>query len=356
MIQRGHFCLFAQTELAYSTLAIDLVRRSTVIDMLGLLTLNYSKLCSWEAQPAGFAPHDFEKLRASGITIFHPAVGFTSGDVYGSSLRDITGWNEFIAAHADQFVRVDCPADLERVKTTGRLGIVIGQQNSRHFRTVEDVDRFYSLGQRVSQLTYNDNAIGGGSTDPRDVGLTPYGAQIVERMNTVGMAVDISHCSDRTTLDAILASRKPVLVTHSNCRALVPAARCKTDQAIRLLAAKGGVIGITMVRSFVQGSGPATIEGVLDHIDHVAKLVGVEHVGIGSDVDLDGRDVRIRPRKRFDLDGIDYSQKIFELTEGLIRRKYSAENIELILGGNFQRALETIWPPQPVHPFAETQS
>jgi membrane dipeptidase len=173
--------------------------------------------------------------------------------------------------------------------------------------------------------------------------LTPYGAQIVDRMNAVGMAVDISHCSDRTTLDALNASRKPVLVTHSNCRALVSAARCKTDEAIRLLAAKGGVIGITMVRGFVQSSGPATIEDVLDHIDHVAKLVGVEHVGIGSDVDLEGRDARIRPRKRFDLDGIDYSRKIFDLTEGLIRRRYSSENIGLILGGNFQRALNAIW-------------
>jgi membrane dipeptidase len=166
-------------------------------------------------------------------------------------------------------------------------------------------------------------------------------------MNTVGMAVDISHCSDRTTLDALHASRKPVLVTHSNCRALVAAARCKTDEAIRLLADKGGVIGITMVRGFVQSSGPATIEDVLDHIDHVAKLVGVEHVGIGSDVDLDGRDAHIRPKKRFDLDGIDYSQKIFDLTEGLIRRKYSPANIELILGGNFQRVLAAIWSSEP---------
>jgi membrane dipeptidase len=348
-IQRGRFCLFAHSSLApneatYSTLAIDLVRRSTVIDMLGLLTLDYSKLSSWEARPACFSPGDLEKLRASGITIFHPAVGFTGGDVYGSSLRDITGWNEFIASHGSEFLRIDCPADLERAKATGRLGIVIGQQNSRHFRTVEDVDCFYTLGQRVSQLTYDDNAIGGGSTDPRDVGLTPYGAQIVDRMNTVGMAVDISHCSDRTTLDALHASRKPVLVTHSNCRALVPAsARCKTDEAIRFLAAEGGVMGITMVRSFVHASGPATIEDVLDHIDHVVKLVGVEHVGVGSDVDLDGRDSRIHPKKHFDLDGIDYCRKIFDLTEGLIRRKYSADNIELILGGNFQRALNVIW-------------
>ncbi len=356
MLQRGRFCLFAQSpaapnETAYSTLALDLVRNSTVIDMLGLLTLNYSKLTSWETQPADFAAGDFEKLRSSGITIFHPAVGFTEGDVYSSSLRDITGWNAFIAAHGDQFLRIDCPADLERVKASGKLGIVIGQQNSRHFRTVDDVDCFYHLGQRVSQLTYDDNAIGGGSTDPRDVGLTPYGAQIVDRMNAVGMAVDISHCSDRTTLDALHASRKPVLVTHSNCRALVPgSARCKTDEAIRLLACQGGVIGITMVRSFVQSSGPATIEDVLDHIDHVVKIAGVEHVGIGSDVDLDGRDAHIRPKKRWDLDGIDYSRKIFDLTEGLIRRKYSPENIQLILGGNFQRALASIWSRYPLKP------
>jgi len=349
MIQRGRFRLLAQTPVAlneatYSVATLDIVRRATVIDMLGLLTLNYSKLSSWEARPAGFAAHDFQKLCASGITIFHPAVGFTEGDVYQSSLRDITGWNEFIACHPNQFVRIDCASDLERAKVSGRLGIVIGQQNSRHFRTVDDVDCSYSLGQRVSQLTYDDNEIGGGSTDPRDVGLTPYGAQIVDRMNALGMAVDISHCSDRTTLDTLHASRKPVLVTHSNCRALVATSpRCKTDEAIRLLAAQGGVIGITMVRGFVQASGPATIEDVLDHIDHVVKLVGVEHVGIGSDVDLDGRDSRIRPRKRFDLDGIDYSQKIYDLTEGLIRRKYSPENIELILGGNFQRALAAIW-------------
>jgi membrane dipeptidase len=347
MIQRGRFCLFAQSQVTYSMLTLELVQRSTVIDMLGLLTLNYSKLCSWEAQPDCFAPRDFEKLRASGITIFHPAVGFTGGDGYASSLRDITGWNRFIASHTSEFLRVDSAADFEQAKTGGKIGILIGQQNSMHFRTLDDVDRFYQLGQRVSQLTYDDNAIGGGSTDPRDPGLHEYGARVIARMNELGMAVDVSHCSDRTTLDALTVSRKPVLVTHSNCRALVPgSARCKTDEAIRLLAAKGGVMGITMVRNFVQESGSATIENVLDHIDHVAGLVGVEHVGIGSDVDLDGRDVHIRPRKKYDLDGIDYSQKIFDLTEGLVRRKYSSSDIALILGGNFQRALSAIWAPE----------
>jgi len=209
---------------------------------------------------------------------------------------------------------------------------------------VDDVDAFYALGQRVSQLTYRDNALGGGSTDPSERGLTAYGESVLARMNQLGMAVDISHCGDRTTLDVIEASAKPVLVTHSNCRALVPgSARCKTDAAIRKLAARGGVMGVTMERLFVGTGSTVTIENVLDHVDHVAKLVGVEHVGLGTDVDLDGRDLATAPKKKNDLDGLQYSRKIFELTEGLIRRKYSAADIRLILGGNFQRALADIW-------------
>ncbi len=312
--------------------------------MLGLLTLNYPKMLGWEAQPDSFHAADYQKLKDSGITIFHPAVGFTEGDVYASSLRDITGLNTFINAHPDRFLRVDCICDFDRAKQDGKLGILIGQQNSKHFRTVEDVDYWYGLGQRVSQLTYVHNRLGGGSSDPVDSGLTEFGAQIIERMNQIGMAVDISHCGDRTTLDAIEASKKPVLITHSNCRALVPDShRCKTDEAIRRTAAKGGVIGITMVRYFVHEGQTATIEDVLDHIDHVVKLCGVEHVGLGSDVDLDGRDTHSHPARRNDLDGMNYSEKVFELTQGLLRRGYSSSDIQLILGGNFQRALTEIW-------------
>jgi membrane dipeptidase len=344
MINRSRFSLYAQNEANYSALTIDLVHRCTVIDMLGLVTLNFNKLTAWQAQPGRFLPADFKRLKDSGITIFHPAVGYTTGDVHASSLRDISGWNALIAARGDDFLRVDCAADLERAKSQGKIGILLGQQNSEHFRTVEDIDRFYKLGQRVSQLTYTHNRIGGGSSDGTDTGLSEYGVQIVERMNEVGMAVDISHCGDRTSLDAIEASKKPVLVTHSNCRALVPySARCKSDEAIFKAALKGGVIGVTMVRSFVRTGGPTTIEDVLDHIDHIVKVAGVEYVGLGSDVDLDGRDVHIRPKRKYDLDGIDYAKKIYDLAEGLFRRKYSAADIELILGGNFHRALSEIW-------------
>ena len=132
-------------------------------------------------------------------------------------------------------------------------------------------------------------------------------------------------------MDIFAASRKPVLVTHSNCRALVPGRhRCKPDEAIRKMATTGGVIGITMIRGFVSSKGPATIESVLDHIDHVVKIAGVEHVGIGSDVDLAGRG-QLSPSilkashivGESDLDGLNYLKKVFDVTEGLVRRKYS---------------------------------
>ncbi len=352
MINRGHFALFAQSKAEYSSRTLELIRRSTVIDMLGLLTLDFEKLSTWQLEPDRFQHSDFQKLKDSGTTVFHPAVGHCRGDVYADSMRDMKLWNNFVSRHGDYFTRIDGPADLARVKAAGKIGILIGEQNSGHFRSIEDVDLFYGLGQRVSQLTYLANRLGSGSVDADDEGLSDYGVRIVARMNKLGMAVDVSHCGDRTTLDTFEVSRKPVLVTHSNCRALVPnLRRDKSDEVIKKMAAKGGVIGITLIRSFVRARGPATIENALDHIDRVARLCGVEHIGIGTDVDLDGRAKlpskelkagKINPATT-DLDRVNYRTKIYDLTEGLVRRKYTDRDIALILGGNFQRALCQIW-------------
>ena len=180
-------------------------------------------------------------------------------------------------------------------------------------------------------------------------------------MNEVGMAVDVSHCGDQTTLDAFEVSTSPVLITHSNVRKLAGGhPRCKSDEAIRKMAKSGGVMGITGVRNFVRDKEPTTIEHMLDHFDYVAKLVGVEHLGVGSDMDPDGYDDIPEPaysalkgaykdsykfRDKIDTDGFDNPLKIFTLTEGLIRRGYADADIELILGGNFKRALGEIWKP-----------
>jgi membrane dipeptidase len=138
--------------------------------------------------------------------------------------------------------------------------------------------------------------------------------------------------------------------------------RCKSDEAIRKMAATGGVMGITNVRMFVRDQEPTTIEHLLDHYDHVAKLVGVEHLGVGSDIGLWGYDAlpeeaqkRLRAgykesyafREKTDIDGVDHPKRTFDLAEGLIRRGYSDANIEAILGGNFQRVLKQIFSVEP---------
>jgi membrane dipeptidase len=173
------------------------------------------------------------------------------------------------------------------------------------------------------------------------------------------MVVDVSHCGDRTTLDAFEVSKKPVLITHSNCRVLVNGhPRCKTDEAIKKMAAQGGVMGITGVRMFVKADEPTTVENFLDHFDHVKKLVGPEFLGVGSDIDLYGYDAMPPPeraalhanyksvyafREKDDIEGINHPRRMFDLTEGLIRRGYSDPEIHGILGGNFRRVLGKIW-------------
>lgn len=333
-------CLNRLFAAPYSTRAIDCVTKSNVIDMLGLLTLDWALLNRWQSSPTAFDESAARKLRNSGINIFHPAVAFDGNPSSYTITRDwFDKWNRLIAAHPDCLLRIDGCADLPRAQASGKIGIILGMQDANHLRDVSDVDAFYQMGQRLTQLTYNEkNRLGDGCKVAADRGLTEFGGQVVARMNAIGMAIDISHCGEKTTLDAIAASTKPVLITHSNCKSLargIP--RCKTDEAIVATARKGGVIGLTGIRHFVRAKDPVTIEDALDHFDHAVKIAGIEHVGLGSDTDLDGRGPQA------DIAGLNHANRVFELTEGLIRRGYTDEHIALILGGNFQRALNQIW-------------
>ena len=329
---------FASGVRKYPARVIDLVAGSNVIDMLGLLTLNWSLLDRWCRTPDAFTEPDFRKLRSSGIDVFHPAVALETAGSYELTRAWFGKWNRLIAARPEYFLRVDCPNDLARARREGRIGIILGMQDANHFRGADDVDAFHRMGQRLTQLTYNSqNQLGSGCKAGHDKGLTAFGLKLVARMNSVGMAIDVSHCGERTSLDAIYSSKKPVLITHSNCRALAPGvARCKPDEVIRAAARSGGVLGITTVRQFVRTSGPATIEDVLDHFDHAVRLVGVNHVGMGSDFDLDAHPT-------YDIAGLNHSNRVYALTEGLLRRGYSNADVALMLGANFQRALGEIW-------------
>lgn len=359
----GRFSLFAGSPQEYTRRCIDLVEGSLVIDMLGLTTLNEERRSRWGADYSGMTDEDVDEFRTSGIDVFHIARGVggrTTEEAYDNALGFVAAFNSIVANRPDVFVRIDSSDDLASVSSSGRTGILIGLQDSSHFRVASDVEVFHRLGQRVSQLTYNSrNMIGNGSTERVDGGISDFGVSIVEEMNRVGMAVDVSHSGDRTTLDACDVSRAPVLYTHSNARALNPGhPRCKTDEAIRRMAETGGVMGITGVRNFVTSEEPTTIEHYLDHFDHVRDLIGVEHLGIGSDIDLHGYDdmppeqyEQLKSgykgsyafRDKIDIDEIAHPKRMYDVTDGLIRRGYTDEHIRGILGGNFQRVLGEIW-------------
>lgn len=360
MINLGRYRLFAQSQTQYSARAIALMQRSLVIDMLSVFTLNFPDQAKWEANPETFTEKEFKVFLDSGINVFHPAVGLGGTNAYEQALEFFSRWNAFIAGSDERLMRIDSVNDFARVKASKKIAVILGLQNAQHFRRPDDVNFFHALGQRVSQLTYNSrNLIGNGATERRDEGISDFGVAIIDRMNKVGMAIDVSHCGDRTTLDAFELSKKPVLITHSNCRVLANGhPRDKSDEAILAVKKSGGVMGITGVRMFVSDKEPTTIETALDHFDHVAKLIGPEHLGVGSDIDLYGYDSmppelnkQLRAgykgsygfREKIDIEGLNHPKRMFDLTEGLIRRKYSDANIEGVLGGNFRRVLTQIW-------------
>lgn len=351
---------------AYSTRARSLVDDNVVIDMLNQFLYwdvkrnGTSLLDTWLVRPSAFTADDFERYASSGIDVF--AVGQSAGS-YEAGIEWFAYWNGFIAAHDDRLARVDDISDILRIRSQGKVGLMLTFQNAEHFRNTDDVDKFYQLGQRACGLTYNwANRLGSGAFEESDKGLTKLGRSILERMNQVGMAVDLAHCSPITTLDAIAHASAPPIISHGNCDALNPGhPRAYSDEAIQALADKGGVMGVNFIRALVSHKEPTTIEHLLDHFDHISNLVGVEHVGIGSDYDLDGFDAIPEARDEFyeyakekyqgryklrELDNIEavaHPRRVYDLAEGLIRRGYSNNEIALILGGNFQRVLTTIW-------------
>jgi len=364
----NRFRLFAQSPSEYSARAIGLIEACPVVDLLNqFLFPDFAekppKIERWLNAPEAFTSKDAEAYFSSGINVF--CLGDGASD-YESGLRFFAQWNGFIAAHPDLMLRITSAADVERAHRTRRIGVMLTFQDSTHFRAPRDVDEFFVLGQRISQLTYNtNNRIGSGFLERRDGGLSVFGESIMKRMEEIGMAVDVSHCADQTTLDALEAAKKPVLFTHATCRALIPnLMRAKTDDAIRRMAKTGGIMGIDFIRFMVRDREPVTIENALDHFDYVCKLVGVDPLAIGSDLDLVGNGNAVggcgsnpasQPnfeRYGYHVDrpdhvavtGLDHSRRIFELTEGLIRRGYSDSDIRAILGGNAIRVFGAIWP------------
>ena len=314
-------------------------------------------------------PDYAERLRRIGVNATNYTVADTSlvdGDVrqdgFTAACRKIGRWYRVLEELKDRAGLACSIAEMQQVTSQERLAVFFGFQNGTPIDdNLDNLRVFHRLGIRFIQLTYNSrNMIGNGCGERRDEGLSNFGVEAIREMNRLGIAVDLSHCHYATTMDAIEVSERPVLFTHANARALADTPRNKSDEQIRALAAKGGVMGVKhMLGDTVhKAADQTTLADVADHIDHVVNLVGIEHVAIGTDFSGTtaqkeqsseaieairrrwpnaylGR--RVKPRGFETIDGLP------SLTIELLRRRYSDEDIRKLYGGNWLRVLRTIF-------------
>ena len=316
----------------------------------------------------------FNIMKKGGVTAVNTTVG--SGDFIDPCRCAANMFRAFNIVGSDRYFSAEKPDDIRRAKKVGGAALIFGFQNTLPIlRNVNWLEFFHKLGVRIIQLTYQKmNLVGCGCGEVvgsgKDCGLSQFGAQVVEEMNRLGILVDLSHVGHQTTMDAIELSKDPVAYTHTNVRALHDFCRCKTDEEIKALAEKGGVMGMTALSKFVRPRDPqgyyvpATMSEFLDHIDYVVDLVGVDHVGIGTDIAEfrtreeyeEGKlstqgtlNVELRQQKdvfireKYYVDGIPSIGESLNITRGLITRGYSDQEMGKILGGNFLRLFEKVW-------------
>ncbi|MGH7477239.1 MAG: dipeptidase [Longimicrobiales bacterium] len=318
----------------------------------------------------GSPPLTAEMVRnaaSSGITAVNVTVSAGGADPFVGAVNGIAEWQRRIAAHADVLMKVETVADLHEAKARGRLGLVFGFQDATSLGSdVARVDTFQGLGVRVIQLTYNGrNLLGDGCLEPGNAGLSRFGHAVVERLNEQRVMVDLSHCGQRTTADAIAASREPVAITHTGCDAVHAHPRHKRDEELRAMAERGGVVGIFLMPFLTTPRAP-TADDVVVHIEHALDVCGEDHVGIGSDLSItpvEGTDeywdmhrTFIRARKAagtaapgedenllFTTEELNSPRRMELLAERLSARGHPDARIEKIIGGNWARLMSEVW-------------
>ena len=361
VVLRGRYRVFASSAREYPERVVRLMQESLVVDMLNQFLYRFDQKDlkeKWLTEPGAFTQTDFERFKSTGVHV----INFGDGADNFASAEELFGkWNSFIALYPQWLMRINNATDMTRAREQGKLGILYGLQTSAQFQGVDDVNRCFGLGQRVSQLSYNFRSlVADGAFEPHDGGVSEFGGKVIERMNTVRMVVDVGHASDKTKLEALDISKAPVILSHGNCRALIPGGlRASTDDAIKKLAAKGGVIGISDIAFMVKGTEPVSIDDVVNHYDHVRDLVGIEHVGVGSDAGIESNDLAPPEKLKTILAGADHRYRVhgthevvagmegpnrmWELCAALVRRGYTDDQIKLVLGGNWIRVLKEIW-------------
>lgn len=260
--------------------------------------------------------------------------------------------DRYLAANPGFFVKATSVADLERARQAGKMAVFYLYQNTVQFgRELDRVDLFRGLGLSSCQLTYNTrNDAGVGCWE--EGGLTPFGRELIDRMNARHMLVDLSHANMQTMAEAIAAAKTPVIISHTACMAVHRNRRNTTDENLRALAGRGGVVGVCQMRPFLTAKKADNLHAYFDHILHAIKVAGVEHVCIGSDRDhrvirLDAAYLAELKREEgsqvvddelpYFIDELNGPRRMEVVRDGLLKRGLSARDVERVMGGNLLR-------------------
>ncbi len=323
----------------------------------------------WTSTDAVIDQRVIDDARASGLT----AVNITIGHVFGpnepfeQTVREIAHWDAIARRYPADFLKILTAEDIVRAQREKRIGLIYGFQNTTMlWNDASRVDVFADLGVRIVQLTYNPaNAVGDGSMAPENRGLTPFGREVVERLNAARVMVDLSHSGEKTCLEAARVSKQPISINHTGCRALTDLPRNKTDAELRLVAERGGFVGIYFM-PFLNPTSKATANDVVAHIEHAVNVCGEDHVGIGTDGgittidDLDAYRSKIAKEiadrraagigaKGENPDTLPFvidlrgPSQFRDLADRLRRRGHSEARIEKVLGRNFLVYTRTVW-------------
>ena len=325
-----------------------------VIDGLGEIHLDYEPALLDEMRASG--------MRGCVITLGNPALHGPSA--FDDMKQELDAYDAHITKNPERLSKATSVANLDRARERGTIGLVYYTQNATPIQ--DDLGRLktlYGMGIRIVQLTYNTrNLVGDGCLERTNAGLSNFGIGVVAAMNQMNMLVDLSHCGAATTLDGIRLSKKPVAITHSSCQAVFDHPRAKSDEALRALADRGGVVGIFQINPYLGAKDRNTLDDFLRHVDHAVKVAGIEHVGIGSDREhrripdteeekqkLIAELSRLRPvtastfRWPFFIAELNHPRRMDTIADGLAKRSYKAADVDKILGQNFYRLFrETI--------------
>ena len=246
----------------------------------------------------------------------------------------LNGIEALVAQNQSHLAIARTPADLYRLKHEGKKAIMLGIENGYAIgKELGHVERFRQRGVVYMTLCHNGNndICGSARYNDEGLGVSQFGAKVIQEMNRVGMMVDISHAGEQTFYDALDISQKPIVASHSSARALCNHPRNLTDEQLRALAKKGGVAQVTLYHGFLKENGTATIQDAIQHLNHMVRVMGIEHVGIGTDFDGDGG-----------ISGCASASELINFTRCLLKERYSEEDIRRIWGGNFLRVMEEV--------------